>query len=267
MPKPAIPHINGQPCHTYKALLQTVCAAYADNVMFEWVENGAVHQKTYKEFFDDVAALGTALWEKGLEKAHIGILGKNSYAWVLCFAAITLGKSTAVPLNIMTSTDILLEQVRHSDTALLIHSDATAHLAAKIPEVPAISMSALPGLLEEGKRLLAAGRRDFINFAPSPDQLSFIMYTSGTTGTAKGVMISHRAHVSQAATIHRVLPLGKKCIITFPLYHIGDIIQGLIGNIAVGNTLVLNAELKHLFSDMQRTRINSFLLVIPEPSL
>jgi long-chain acyl-CoA synthetase len=105
---------------------------YADRDAFVFREKSAHRQISYKQFKEEVEALGTGFYSLGIKNARIAILGENSYAWVTSFFAIVNGGNVAVPVD----KDLPIEDIAHivseSETTALVYSNTYADVAEEL---------------------------------------------------------------------------------------------------------------------------------------
>ncbi len=200
------------------------------------------HQKlTFKQAAGMAAGLAEYLNEKaGIAKGdHVGILMENSIHFILAFWAVQKLGAVAVIFNTRLAVPEMKRQLQFSDLKILLSSLV---LSEKIAEIPATELS-FRHIIFEGNLLTypASQKRPSEADEISEDDTAFILFTSGTTGIPKGVMISHRNiitcairsgasiayGIAQAAVQGRDLGLasedttgGKNLLIAAPLFHI-----------------------------------------------
>jgi len=209
-----------------------------------WRKGDRISAVSFARFSQDIRALSAALAELTSPGAHIAIVGENSYHWLLCwFAAICAGR-VAVPLDFMLPMDELGMLVKESDAALLLYAADFAELAQSAPQ--AVPMKNIPAMLaaHEG----AAGWPA----QTSPDDLAAIVYTSGTTGQSKGVMLSHWNFLSIALKGFRYFEKirGKELMVVLPLHHAFGIF-GALGWLNGGCTNSLSGGVRHFAQDLK----------------
>ncbi len=221
-----------------------------------------------------IQRVALALKRRGLSKGEtVAILSENRPEWLLADFGITTAGGVVVPLYM----NLLAPQVK----AILL--DAKPRLVfASTPEQAQKVREAVPGLeivlmdpppgaeLEHSwERFAASGAPrqgdpslEELAAAQSPDDLSSVLYTSGTTGEPKGVCLTHRNLTSAMA----VLPLlgavpGKEQVLSFlPLAHIfGRTVD--LGFFGIGASIAYAASLDRLPEEMRRYRPTVFAAV------
>ncbi|MDL2307159.1 AMP-binding protein [Desulfovibrio sp. OttesenSCG-928-C06] len=246
---------------TARELIEAQCRKFKERILFQFNEGEETTSKTYAEFWQDITALGTAFYERGIRKARTAIAGNNSYEWAVAFFASICGGNTVVPLNNTLPKESALRQIEHSDSTVLIYAKELASLAHDANVKLRIGMSELSELIEEGKELIRQGVRDFQDHLPDPEELALIMYTSGTTGDSKGVTLTHATITRQTDALCRALDFSGKNMISLPLYHIFALVLGLFVFPVMGSMVFINGEIKRLLSDVRSFGPRTLFLV------
>ncbi|GII00355.1 acyl-CoA synthetase [Planobispora takensis] len=195
---------------------------------------------TYRELHARVNRLASALRDLGVRRGdRVAYLGVNHPALVeTFFAAGTLG-AIFVPLNTRLAAPELDRILRDAGPAVLLAGAEHAELAASLPARPA----------DHGE-LTAAGDPAPIDEPVDRDEVCLIMYTSGTTGTPKGAMLTHANLTWNTFNLLVDVPLAhdEVTLISAPLFHIAALAQTLVPTVLKGGTAVLEPAF-----DVERT--------------
>jgi len=246
---------------------------------------GQVRSYSFAQLRDDVAALGTALLDLGVEGKHVALVGESCYSYVVSYLAVANSGAVVVPLDKELTVGELVHLVDKSDAELLLYGDALADDAARImdacPRVTAafaISLYAaatddpdhatdatdatgVPALLKTGRALLAGGDTRFASVEIDPEAMCAILFTSGTTGANKGVMLSPRnitSVVYGAFSLHQLRPVSLSVL---PINHSYEFNLHVLGAIFGGLTLCFNDSVMHVRENLGRFHPEMTLMV------
>jgi len=248
-----------------KELMQKSKDAAGDKLAFRYrVGANDVADVTYKEFYDRTQALGTALAERGLTNTHIACIGENSYDWLTCYLTVLQSDSVFVPIDKELPDADILNVVTNSDSTVMFcsgkYEERLRAMADKLPNIKYfISFSlkeddgeflSFTKLIEEGKKLYEAGSDAFTKLQRDEYALALLVYTSGTTGIAKGVMLSEHNLVSlvkyglQVATIHTC------CLSVLPYHHTYEAVAGILVALHKRCTICINDNLSAVLKNL-----------------
>ena len=211
--------------------------------------------KTYIEFADETEGLGTFILSKGLKKEKIAILGENSYEWLLAYFAILNGGNTAVPLDRDLPVEDLLYNVKNSGCKAIFYSEVYSDVAEKLKALDSgieffFSKSDMEEMISEGRRLADNGDKSFKNADVKPDDLAAIVYTSGTTGKSKGVMLTQRNIASNTVSACRNAQ-GEGCgVLALPLHHTFGMVANVLVPFIFEARIYMTTSLRNIQSDM-----------------
>ncbi len=188
---------------------------------------------TYNEYCSDIDALGTALLSMGYKGKHLAVCANNRYEWCLSYMAVVNGVGVVVPIDKELLFPDLNGIFEKSETKLLFCDKNLLKVLERDkmdPEIQIVCFDydedadgilAFRKLIEKGKKLLRKGDKSYLEAEIDPDKLCSLLFTSGTTGAAKGVMLCHRNfcfEVKAAMSVLKIYP--EDCGISMlPLHH------------------------------------------------
>ncbi len=234
---------------------------------------------TYGQFGEDVMNLGEGL-AKGfkLKGEKIMIIGETTYHWYVSYMAMLCGVGVAVPTDKELPDNELENLVKRSDASAIIYSpkkkDQIKKIANKCPGVKYfIEMKSdhklegrfvgLEFVMEEGKFLRDMGDRTFADTVIDPEAFAVLLFTSGTTSAAKGVMLCNK---NLAYNINAVNPFvyideKDKLFSVLPLHHTYESTIGFLYPMARGASIVVCQGLRHIANDMKETGPTAIIAV------
>jgi len=208
-PRPIVKCKESRPITDIKDLLVSSTELYGDNVAYlqKWDRNGEYEPITYKETLADVNGIGTWMMDKGLTGKRVAVIGPNCYQWCSTYLAVTGGIGCIVPLDKELNAEELKNQIqrskvsavvfgsKHQDVFKGIKSDGDTDLEVLVnfdTDEESDGVYAWKQIKEEGKKLIDAGNLDYVNAEVDNEVMSILIFTSGTMGKPKGVMLSQR---------------------------------------------------------------------------
>ena len=239
----------------------------------EWVEI------TYNQFKNEVIGLGTALTRKlDLKDTRIIIIGENTHHWYVSYMTMLCGTGIAVPVDKELPENEIENVIKRAKASAVIFStkkaDVIKKVAENLPDVKYfIQMNSdqeiegrfvgLDYLIEEGKALVNGGDNSFMGIEVNPDDFRVLIFTSGTTSNAKGVMLSYRnlAENVNAATAYVKLTPDDRLMSILPLHHTYESSIGFLLPFGIGASISVCQGLKHIVSDLQETKPTALLTV------
>lgn len=229
---------------------------YGDKEAFTYQNKKQDVSVSFAEFKTQVYVFGTYLFNEGYNGGHIAVFGENSYEWILTHFAVTCGGNVIVPIDKELDAASIAELLQDSESKVLVYSntyvDVVEQLQATLPGMSYINMKDIPSMIEKGKALISEGCTDYLDVSVSKDDLASIVYTSGTTGKSKGVMLTHGNFCScMYGACCNVLLTGPSLLV-LPLHHTFGLVASVFAVMFYGQTIYINKSLKRLVSDFQK---------------
>jgi long-chain acyl-CoA synthetase len=262
------------PIRTLRDLLFEATGRYEERVALKSKVDGHYEPLTYTGLRDSVQALATALLDLGLSRGdRLAILSENRTEWSIAYlAAVTSGLIT-VPIDKELKTDEVTHLLKFSDAAAAVcGGDYLSLLHLRRRELPQlrhlISMERekesadadIPSLVQRGERALAAGDNRYADLLIEPEDLAAIIFTSGTTGMSKGVMLTHGNLAAQVvATSQYVLIREGILLSVLPLHHTYECSGGFLTALYQGCTICHAENLRRIPDNLRETGANVLL--------
>ena len=233
----------------------------------------------YKDYIDDVNALGTALISIGLKDKRIGVIGENRKEWEHSYLSIVCGTGIVVPLDKASPDNEILSLVERSEIEAIFYSEKYNGIMEKIKEQKVgkikffISMDAeetkdgiysQKELVRLGKDLLKNGARSFLDAEIDNEKMSIMLFTSGTTSKSKAVALSHKNICSNVYDITSVFDVDSNdTLLSFlPLHHTFESTVGFIYAISVGACVTFCEGLRHIAENIKEYKV-SVMIGVP----
>ncbi len=182
----------------------------AYKVKIKGADGDTIRHVSFNEFWEEIRMLGTALMELYPERTHIAVMGDSRYEWCLSYLAVTCSGHVVVPVDKELKADEVKMVLTASHSTGILYSDKiyAKGLNQVLGDITAITNricmddlgeelanrqhTALSALMARGKELLDGGDTRFDSVVIDPEKLAVLIFTSGTTGVAKGVMLSQK---------------------------------------------------------------------------
>jgi long-chain acyl-CoA synthetase len=247
---------------------------FSDRIAFKELSHGLeVLEYTYAQVEQDCNAFGTKLLQMGMSGYHIALISESSYNWVLTFLTVMCGVGVLVPLDKELMPEDIAALLHKSDADAIICSETFVPMITEIldecPNVKTVIVMnptkaypkfyEMPALISQGRKLVLLGDRSYREKTVDPDAMCELLFTSGTTGANKGVMLSHKNLLADLFGFMHYIRVTSVSFSVLPIHHSFESTCNIFGVLYTGNTLCINDSLKHL--------INNFAVFKPGMSL
>ena len=238
-------------------LFKEACEKYASNPALTMRIRYRMHAWTYRDLFRYAAGIAEALEAHGIKKGdHVLLWGQNSPYWVAAYFGTLLKGAIVVPIHKENTAEFIEKVARQTNAKIIFH---------QIGLVPP-KADMVPILLEETE---PADEVPEIELSAEDDAI--LMYTSGTTGIPKGVMLTHGNlasnlfALSQMAREERLFTEGARYLSILPLSHIFEQTVGMLFPLWSGGHVIYapNLASSTILSLLREYKINR-LMVVPE---
>ena len=252
---------------TLKDIVNASASRYGQATAYRYKVKKDLVDKSFLQLKQDSMAFSRMVEDMGLKGKHIAILGSTSYAWIVSFFGITGSGSVAVPLDVQLPAADLCELLDRADVEMLVFDelrrDVYEEAVKKCPKLHYfMSMQQEDNeevLLSFGKQVEAyQGEYDT---DISEKQLCTILFTSGTTGKSKGVMLSHENLTQNAMSITLRLEPGTVSMTVLPINHVYCLTMDIIKGLELGVCCCINDSIMHVAKNMKLFQPQIMLLV------
>ena len=252
-------------------LIEKASEMYADRVAFSYRKSPYDEknvEKTFAELRDDVRALTTKFIDMGFKDKHVVIVGKLSYSWVLIYYSVLASGGVLVPLDREWNASDLAVTAISADADYAFFDEDVASKGESIKNEERLLgffTTNLEGdlgkLKDEGAELFNTDSGLYFNNEIDNQKLSLLVFTSGTTGKGKGVMLSQRAILSDMSSAYPYIDFGNKTVAVLPPHHTYGSTIMLIGHLMIGCEVYISAGLKYVTLEFKQQQPEHMVLV------
>lgn len=253
--------VFGECLETIRDIINNSNNKYKDAIAIQEKKNKKIVSYTYEQLRNDVYALGTKLIDMGLKDKHIAIVGENSYNWIVSYLAIITGVGVAVPLDKELDSEQISKLLEKGDASAVLFSKGFLSSIDEIIENSKLEFAAclndtdkytdVQTLINEGRQLINEGSTVYEDSIVNVNELNVIMFTSGTTGFNKGVMISQNNLLVNIEQSCKAFGIYHKTVAVLPFHHIYENVCGMMAPIAMGMNIFINDSLKYLSKNLK----------------
>lgn len=250
--------------HSIRELIETSVDMYAERTAFVLKNKNRMYELTYEKLFSDIRALSSVLCAKGLEHQKIAVIGKNSYAWALTYLTVTSGVGIIVPVDKDLKGPEIENILTLSGAAAVVYADELSKTIEAIPlPLEKIAMRDLDALLSQGEAMRLMGDRAYEAHKVDPFSLGILLYTSGTTGVAKGVMLSQYNICANIVSVAKnvCITCEDRVLSVLPLHHTYECMAGFLSIMYAGGSIAYASGLMHLLADFREYKPTALLAV------
>ena len=267
----------------FRELLNRSAEKYPNNVAYKFKENlGKPNQnvvnKTYKEVKEEVVALGTKLLDMGLEGKKIAVIGNNRYEWCESYLAVTTSNMVIVPLDKALPANEIKSLIERSKVDAIIYENKYNEVFGNLKNEGNETLKyyinmdlkddkdgvlSFRKLIDSGKELIKNGNKKYDEVKIDNEKMSILIFTSGTTSMAKGVMLSQKniaSNILAMAKMSKMYP--NDVLLSFlPLHHTFECTITFLYGFYSGVTVAFCDGLKYIAKNLEEYHVSVFVAV------
>ena len=240
-----------QPFSSVKEMIELAVRDAGDKIAYKFKIDDDVHEITFSEFYETLKKLGAFLHEISDDKRHVACIGKNSYNWITAYITTLRGNGVFVPLDKELPEADIIHVINNSECTIVFCD-------GKFEEFFRNNLDKLPGVehfivfdkedddgmfLSYSKALEKGAELDpsaFLAEQSDPNELKLLVYTSGTTGFSKGVMLSEHNLVSSVYYGLMVSTVYDTGLSLLPYHHTYEAVSDILVSFHHHSTLCIN---------------------------
>lgn len=263
-----------------KDMLNKTRNLYGKNIGYKVkLDEGKYKTYTHSEIRDMINYLGTALINLGLKDKRIAVIGENRYEWELSYLSVVCGTGIVVPLDKSLPANELEELIERSEVEAIFYSkpyeetvekikysekNKLKHLISMDTKIHTEGIYSQKELIEQGKELVEKGDKSFIDAKINPEEMSIMLFTSGTTSKSKVVALSHKNMVSNVMDFASILDVNSNDrILSFlPLHHVFECTVGMLYSLYIGAERAFCQGIRHILENLNEYK-TTFAAFVP----
>lgn len=241
-------------------------------------KNGNIYKVTYAQLIKDIESLGTHFINMGLKDSAIAIVGKNSYYWAISYIAASC-VGLVVPIDKELHDDEIINFINAADCKAIVGDEKYIELVkentSKIQNKALIYINmdmthsnkdvfSLENLVLEGEASVKRGNNTFKDLIINPDDTHILIFTSGTTGKAKGVCLSHKNICSNIISTAKMVKVksSDQVLSILPLHHTYECTLGFLLILYRGGCISYCEGLKYINKNISEFK-PSLIVCVP----
>ncbi|MBO4904744.1 MAG: AMP-binding protein [Lachnospiraceae bacterium] len=230
-----------------------------------WLDKKDVKEIGYDELDREVAAIRRGLAKEGFSKKHIALIGASSVYWIESYLGITTGDNVAVPLDANLPVEDLVDLLNRSDSEALFLSPRLRNMSEVVsltcPKIRKVwiledqdDAPCLAGLKASGKDTADVD-------GAGEDELATIIFTSGTTGKSKGVMLTQSNLACNVESVQYTVEPGCVLMSVLPIHHAFCLVMDWLKGFSLGAVVCINDSFLHMVRNMSIFKPEVMLMV------
>ena len=229
-----------------------------------------------EKYDHDIDSLGTYFMSTVKKGARIAIFAETRYEWYTTYLATTNGTGCIVPLDKELPVDDVLNMLTRAEVEIVVFSKSKLDIINKVyGKVDTIKYWICTedlgderflfygDCLKKGEELLASGDKTFTEATIDPDEMTILLFTSGTTAKSKAVMLCQRNICKNLMSMFSMLYIDRNDVwlSVLPLHHTYECTCGFLGQVYRGTTVGICEGLRYIAQNIQEVRPTAILMV------
>ena len=246
-------------------LLQIAVDDCGDTIAYKYRTKDGIREVSYREFQQETFWLGTALNSLGMARGHIACTGENSYNWILTYLTALQSEGVFCPIDKELPESDFVNVINHGDDDIIFcdgkREEILRCVRDRLPNVKYFvcfdreedegEYLSFNKLFEKGKKLYEEGDREYCNMKTADlKALKMLLYTSGTTGNPKGVMLCEHNLVSLVYSGLKTAVIRDVGLSILPYHHSYEAVAGILVAMHNHSTLCINDSLKRVVKNL-----------------
>ncbi|MCI8833851.1 MAG: long-chain fatty acid--CoA ligase [Ruminococcus sp.] len=270
--------------NTMQDIIRYAAETYGEKPAIRYKVKKEIVTKTYTDVKKDSEAFSRVLEHFHMLGDHVAVIGPTTYEWIISYFGTVNSGSVIVPLDVQLPAAEVCELLKRADIRMLVYDSLrkdVAELARRI--CPAVEYyvcmqgaehreeseqenvqekerGAADKKIWSWRRLLQEQEGSF-SCTLDPERMTAILFTSGTTGKSKGVMLSHRNLTENATCLDMKIPAGTVSMTLLPIHHAYCFSMDILKGLYIGTVICINDSIMHVSKNLKLFKPEIILLV------
>lgn len=250
-----------------KELLNDVASLYGTQDAYRYKVKKEIVSKTYNDLKSDSMSFSRVLEKYDLLGKHIAVIGATSYQWIVTYFGTVNSNSVIVPIDKELPADDIAELLNRADVSAIVFDknladriDSIRQQCKNIKYYININLAEPQEDTLSFDKLIEENKGDF-DVEIDREKMCSILFTSGTTGKSKGVMLTHTSLADNATCMDMGEPVGTVSLSVLPIHHAYCFTCDILACLCGGVTCCFNDSIMRLVKNMNLFNPQIILLV------
>lgn len=264
----------------YRDLVEYSVNHYGNHIAYKYKNKPTskkINEVTYTEAGDDIKAFGTAMLNYNLTDKKVAVIGKNRYEWCITYLGVTTAGMVIVPLDRLLPDKELKSLIKRSGVEIVVcdkqyidilkelknSKDYALNTIISMDKVDDVEVNLWKNVVKEGKKLIKKGDTKYDEVEIDENKMTALLFTSGTTSEAKGVMLSQKNICVNIEDISTYLDLNDKDVLlsVLPLHHTFESMVSFLYGFSRGVCIAFCDGLRYYAQNLKDYKITIIIAV------
>ena len=261
----------------FRIMTENVAQKYPDRIAISYKKNPKDIETvdvTYVDARNYIRNMGTELISMGCRDKNIALIGESSYEWICSYFSLMSIGAVVIPIDKDLPSEEIAGVLCTAECEFMFYSIAIeAKIEGLKEKAPCLKTYIcmneakmeyalkLSNIVAKGSERFANGDSSYYDYKIDRDRLATIVFTSGTTGKGKGVMLSQKNIVSDMTQGMYNFAISPKTMNVLPPHHTFGSTVNFVGHFAQGSTIYISSGLKYISSEMKEQQPTHLVLV------